>query len=296
MDVSLGQLRTLAAVIDEGSFDGAARALGVTASAVSQRIKTLEAQTGRVLVTRSKPVRATRPGDLVLRLARATTRLAADTAAELGLADSAAGYTRIPIAVNNDSLNTWFLPALARMPARHRVCFDLHADDQDYSYQLFAQEAVLAAVTSIADPVPGCVVQRLGTMRYEPMASADFIEANLGGGPDSLRTAPVVQFDRKDSLQNATLRALFGDENVHPPAHYVPASADYRRAVELGLGWGMIPRQQFGDGLVALTGLLGLDRSVVLDVTLYWQCWNIDSPVLRALTEVVLRTAAEHLD
>ena len=295
MDIGLEQLRTLAAVADEGTFERAARLLGITPSAVSQRIKALEAQVGRVLLTRSKPVRTTAPGDLVLRLARVTTRLAADTANELGIADAGAGFTTLPIAVNRDSLNTWFLPALARMPARHRVCFDLHTDDQEYSDRLFAREAVLAAVTSVADPVPGCTVTRLGSMRYLPMASVDFVENYLPDGNAGLRTAPVVQFDRKDSLQNAFLGTLFGEEyrlgRTRPPAHHVPSSADFRRAVELGLGWGMIPELQLAEP----TSLVSLDAQAFLDVELYWQCWNVGSAALSALAKVVVRTAGELL-
>lgn len=290
MDASLEQLRTLAAVVDEGTFDRAAQALGVTASAVSQRMKALEAATGRVLVTRTKPVRPTPPGDVMLRLARVAIRMAEDAADQLGVATASSGFTTIPIAVNNDSLATWFLPALARMPARHRVCFDVHADDQEYSYRLFAQESVLAAVTSIAEPVPGCTVTPLGSMRYWPMASPDFIEAHLPDD-DALRRAPVVQFDRKDSLQNSFLNEVFGEGAARPPAHYVPSSADYTRAVQLGLGWGMIPELQ----TPSLTGLARLNAARPMDVDLYWQCWTVDSQVLQALTEVVTRTAQEIL-
>lgn len=296
MDVSLEQLRTLGAVVDEGTFERAAHVLGITPSAVSQRIKALEAQVGRMLLTRSKPVRTTSPGDLVLRLARVSTRLAADTANELGIADAGRGFTTLPIAVNRDSLNTWFLPALARMPARHRVCFDLHTDDQEYSDRLFAREAVLAAVTSVAEPVPGCSVTRLGSMRYLPMASVDFVDTYLRDGHAGLRQAPVVQFDRKDSLQNVFLDRVFGEEyrrgRIRPPAHHVPSSADFRRAVELGLGWGMIPELQLAE---PAPGLLTLDPNAHLDVELYWQCWNVGSAALSALGEVVVRTAEELL-
>ena len=59
MEASLDQLRTLAAVVDEGTFDAASAALGVTPSAVSQRIKALETSVGRVLITRTKPAHRT---------------------------------------------------------------------------------------------------------------------------------------------------------------------------------------------------------------------------------------------
>ena len=54
--------RTLAAVVASGSLDAAAAELQVTPSAVSQRLKTLESQLGRVLLVRSKPVQPTAAG------------------------------------------------------------------------------------------------------------------------------------------------------------------------------------------------------------------------------------------
>ncbi|HQF04594.1 MAG TPA: LysR family transcriptional regulator, partial [Phycicoccus sp.] len=52
-------LRTLAAVLDEGSFEAAAKSLTITPSAVSQRIKALEAEVGQLVVQRTLPTRAT---------------------------------------------------------------------------------------------------------------------------------------------------------------------------------------------------------------------------------------------
>ena len=57
MDVE--QLETLLAVVDAGSFDDASIDLGITASAVSQRIKALENRLGAILLVRSRPVAAT---------------------------------------------------------------------------------------------------------------------------------------------------------------------------------------------------------------------------------------------
>ena len=56
MDWDLPQLRALAAAVDHGSLEAAARALHLTPSAVSQRIKALEQGAGAVLLRRSRPV------------------------------------------------------------------------------------------------------------------------------------------------------------------------------------------------------------------------------------------------
>ncbi|MEI2778867.1 MAG: LysR family transcriptional regulator ArgP [Tetrasphaera sp.] len=294
MDVSLEQLRTLTAVVDEGTFESAATVLGVTSSAVSQRIKALEAATGRVLVTRSKPVHPTTPGAIVLRLARVTTQLAADTAAELGVGEHA-GHATLPIACNADSLATWFLSALARLPARHRAVFDVHVDDQDRTFELFTSESVLAAVTSVARPVPGCRVTSLGSMRYFAAAAPDFADAFFPDGltAAAIAAAPLVVFNRKDTLQHRFIREFTG-ESLTPPAHYLPSSADFVRGIQLGLGWGLIPELQWTCD-VAPRELVHLAPDRPVDVPLHWQAWTLDSPPLRALSDVVVAEAHARL-
>lgn len=294
MDMSLDQLRTLAAVIDEGTFDAAATLLGVTPSAVSQRVKALETTVGRVLVTRTRPVRPTGPGGILLRLARTATRAAEDAALELGFATDSP-VARLPIAVNADSLATWFLPALARMPARHRAVFDLHIDDQDRTDELFTSESVLAAVTSVGRPVAGCSVVPLGSMRYAAVAAPDFAAAAFPDGLTAARLAraPVVVFNRKDTMQHRFIADLTG-EMLTPPTHYVPSAADFARAIQLGLGWGLIPDLQYA-ALPSPSGLVPLVPDRPVDVPLYWQVWPLDSPPLRALSTAVQAAAATAL-
>ena len=286
MDVALDQLRALAATVSAGTLDGAARALHVTPSAVSQRLKALETATGRVLLVRSKPVQVTASGRTLLRLARQVELLTADAAHELG----EGAVTALPIAVNADSLATWVLPALA--PLAGEFVFDLHREDQEHTSALLRDGSVVAAVTADADPVPGCTVTRLGTMRYRPMATAAFAGRWFADGAtaEALAAAPVVVFDRRDDLQHRWLRARGVDPAV-PPVHYVPASADYVRAVRLGFGWGMVPRQQEPPG-----ELVALADDGAVDVVLHWQQWKLRSPALDRVADAVLAAARRDLD
>ena len=84
MDLDLAQLRALDATVRGGTLEAAARALHVTPSAISQRLRGLEIATGRILLMRSKPVQVTESGQAVLRLARQIDLLRADVARELG--------------------------------------------------------------------------------------------------------------------------------------------------------------------------------------------------------------------
>ncbi|TXN28714.1 LysR family transcriptional regulator ArgP [Lacisediminihabitans profunda] len=290
MDLHLDQLRTLSVVIDTGSFESAARALRVTPSAVSQRIKSLEQQVGRVLVQRSKPARLTDSGLVVLKLARQVQLLEHDTAAALNPAETA--VTSVPLAINADSLATWLLPALAEVTG---ISFDLYLADQDHSAALLRAGTVMAAVTSEPDPVQGCTVSRLGWMRYRAVASPGYAARWMPHGPtvDALAVAPMLVFDRADSLQDRYLLARSGDV-LAPPRHFIPASTEFVTAAALGLGWAMLPDAQSA-GLLADGRLLLLDADTPIDVPLYWQQWSLDSPALESIADAVARAAAAHL-
>ncbi|MFE9775225.1 LysR family transcriptional regulator ArgP [Streptomyces sp. NPDC005931] len=290
-DLPLEQVRTLLAVVDEGTFDAAAAALHVTPSAVSQRIKALEQRTGRVLLLRTKPVRPTESGEVLVRLARQVARLERDAYADLGL--SGAGEpTRVSVAVNADSLATWFLPGLTRVPPEARLCFELRREDEYHTAALLREGTVMAAVTSSPDAVPGCSVRLLGRMRYLPAARPEFAARYLTGPLEEvLPQAPVVVFDRRDDFQDGFVRRLTGGRaEASARRHYVPTSEGFVEAVAAGLGWGMVPEAQ-ADPLLR-TGRLTVfapDRAV--DAPLYWQQWKLDSPALAALAEAVTAAA-----
>ncbi|GAB3282474.1 LysR family transcriptional regulator ArgP [Microbacterium lacusdiani] len=276
---------TVAAVVDEGSLEGAARALRITPSAVSQRLRTLEGQLGRVLVVRSKPARVTEAGAVVVRLARQYALLGHDAGVELGL--EGPRRMRVPIAVNADSLATWFLPALQPVLRTHEVGFELHRDDQDRTAALLEAGTVTAAVTSQRTPIGGCVVTPLGVMTYDPVASPAYVERWLPAGStlDALASAPVVEFDRGDDLQRRWLQER-GVDPSRPPRHYVPASDDYATAIKLGFGWGLLPPLQAQTALED-GRLVRLDGPTIT-VPLYWQQWNLRSPLLSDIRDAVV--------
>lgn len=291
------QLSTLSTILDEGTFEGAARRLHVTASAVSQRIKAMELTAGQILVERSNPVRLTAAGDVVLRYARQVELLQQDTARELGRAASDGGVVTLPVAVNADSLATWFLEAAARLHDETGVAavFDIHRDDQDHTAELLRSGAVMAAVTSASQAVQGCSVTSLGRMRYRAVCSPSFARRFLDerASVESLGSGPVVNFDRKDQIQRQFYRECTG-RSLRSPRHYVPTSADYARAVVFGMGWGMLPEQQCA-AEIDQGVLLDLAPEHPIDITLYWQRWNLASPTLDAVSSVVESVAREQL-
>jgi LysR family transcriptional regulator (chromosome initiation inhibitor) len=293
MKLPLELVATVAAAIDAGTLDAAARTLHITPSAVSQRIRALEERIGRSLLVRTKPLRATEAGEAVVRLARQLALLEHDTLRVLGLEDE--GPARLALAVNADSLATWFLPALARIVADGDVAIELHRDDQDYTARLLADGTVSAAVTSQSAAVVGCSVTPLGVMSYRACATPGFVERWFADGvtPEALSSAPVIEYDRRDDLQSRWLRAR-GASVAAPPRTFVPASHDFATAVRSGLGWGMLPPLQ-ADGPIE-RGEIVLLAGDPIAVPLYWQQWDLRSSLLDRVARVVVAEAQRMLD
>ena len=315
-DLPLDHVRTLLVAVDAGTFEAAARILHVTPSAVSQRIKALEQRTGRVLLVRSKPLRPTESGVAVVRFARQLAWLEDSARAELGLTGAGAAGSgdggdgsgpdgpgravpvqSLSIAVNSDSLSTWFPEVTARFSANAAVCFDLHREDQDYTDELLRAGLVMAAVSSSPKPVQGCVVRPLARMRYRAVATHGFVRRWLPDGVGAtdlaaaLSVAPVIIFNRKDDLQDGFLRGI--GVTASGPRHYLPATDAYLYAVESGFGWGLIPdvqARQFGQ-----VELVELAPERPVDVPLYWQQWKLAPALLSEVGEVAAEVAARRL-
>jgi LysR family transcriptional regulator (chromosome initiation inhibitor) len=284
------QLAAFAAVLDEGSFEGAARRLSLTPSAISQRVRALEDRLGQVLVRRGSPCQATAAGRQLLRNVQQMRLLEAEALQDVARAPG--GPRAIAIAVNADSLATWFLPALAALHAGHGLLFDVRVEDQDHSARLLRDGTVLGAVTADARPVQGCTVRRLGTMRYLPAASPGFVARHFPAGPDaaSLGRAPLLVFNRKDALQERFIRRITR-ARLAPPRHYLPSPAAFLEAMALGMGWGMAPESMLRGPLAR--GELRAIGAGRLDVPLYWQHWSIRSAALAQLTAALRAAAAQ---
>ncbi|MFM2120216.1 MAG: hypothetical protein RL722_1684, partial [Pseudomonadota bacterium] len=210
-------LDALAALADAGSFERAARQLSVTQSAISQRLRALESQLGRLLVVRARPLRLTEAGKLLLRYARQMHALRANLAVDLAQAGSV--QEKLPIAVNADSLATWVLPALDSLlqaGLREGWGLELIVDDQDFTHESLREGAVLGCVSTVAEALKGCSVQRLGAMRYVAVASPGFVTRELGGSlhAGNFARVPWLVFNRKDDMPAAWLALAFGLQGV----------------------------------------------------------------------------------
>jgi LysR family transcriptional regulator, chromosome initiation inhibitor len=276
------------AIADCGSFEAAARQLHVTPSAVSQRIRALESAAGQVLVSRGTPCRPTPHGERLVRLGRQTRLLHDEARQELGTIMS----VEMPVAVNADSLATWFRDVLAEAAGWTATAVQLYVEDQAYSQELLRRGDVLAAVTSEPAVVQGCSVEPLGALRYVPAATPGFAARWRHDGELDWAAAPTLVYNKKDDLQYEQLRRR-GVGQPPPVVHRVPSTADFYEAICLGLGWGMVSLLQAHAALDS-GRLTRLSRDVT-DVPLYWQRWRLGSPRLTELTASVRRAARGHL-
>jgi LysR family transcriptional regulator (chromosome initiation inhibitor) len=283
----------LLAVIDTGSFERAALRLHLTPSAVSQRVSAIESELGRPLIVRAKPCRATPAGQQLVQYLRRSRLLEDEFLAEHG---EHASPISIALAVNNDTLATWLLPALAAFLIKEQILLDIALDDQDHTYTLLSQGLALAGVSSTAAPMRGCVAEPLGVMRYRMLAAPAFVRRWFPKGleREAARVAPLMVFDRKDALQSAFLQRELGLPPGSYPCHYLPASESFMQAIRLGLGYGMLPEQQYGK-LVERGVLVDLAPGKTSDVALYWHRWQVQSPKLERLSAQVLAAARASL-
>lgn len=286
-------LAALAAVVREGSFERAARALHVTPSAISQRIRLLEERVGCALVVRGQPCRATEAGRRLCQHVDRVRLLEQELEGAVPTLAPPEGVARVPlpVAVNADSLATWFAPAMAAFAAQAPVLMEIAVDDQDHTAQWLRSGAVMAAVTSAARPPAGCNSRPLGSMRYIAAASPGFAARYFaeGVGAGTLARAPSLVFNTKDELQAQWARRIC-HRHVELPRHTLPSSQAFVTATLAGMGWGLHPlaliEPHLQDG-----SLVELVPGEPLDVPLHWQQARAASAVLDGLTQQLVAAA-----
>lgn len=289
-------LSALAAVIREGSFERAARALHVTPSAISQRIRQLEEKVGCALVIRGQPCVATEAGQRLCHHVDRVRLLEQELHAALpNIGDGDGARVALPIAVSADSLATWLGPVIAAYGASAPVLMEVTVDDQDHTGDWLRSGAVLAAVTGSSRAAAGCDITALGSMRYVAAASPLFMERFFAGGVDaaSLAQAPSLVFNAKDGLQEQWVQRLCG-EHVALPRHCLPSPQAFVIAALAGMGWGMHAESLIAPHLMDGT-LVELVSASALDVPLYWQATRAASSVLDGLNRAVLDAARTSL-
>lgn len=293
-------LQCLAAIVEEGGFEKAAKRLSITQSAVSQRLRALETQAGTVLIVRGRPLRPTSAGRLMLKHAMQMRLLHTDLEQDLRSLGPATDYlahneNRVSIAVNADSIATWAPPAFDAL-VKQGLPLEIIADDQDFTQEWLREGQVLGCVTTLKQAMRGCKVVALGTMNYVAVASREVLARCCPDGfsRHTFRSMPFIAFNRKDDLQTEFIARVFRLKKVNLNQCYVPSSEGQLRAVLAGWGACVVP-ELLARPMLEAGQLINLVPDEVLPVSLYWHCWNLDSAVLAALTSAVISEAARSL-
>ena len=287
-------LQALAAVITEQSFEKAAQTLFLTQSAVSQRIRQLENQVGQMLVVRSAPVRPTPAGMAMLRHFRQLAVLEDSLFEELAPRESEE-FVSVTLAVNADSLDTWFSRSVRDILTGEKVLLDLVVDDQSVTHAYLRSGEVQGAITSTPANFQGLVTHDLGDMEYLCVATPEFRARHCPQGFDreAAGSAPMVIFSHKDALQHEFLRQRFGEE-IEPPMHVMPSNISFQGLILAGGSYGMVsrilaaPHLERGD-------LVDLAPGETLRVPHFYQCWSLQSGLSRRISDIIVRTARDHL-
>jgi LysR family transcriptional regulator (chromosome initiation inhibitor) len=291
-------VRAVAMIVQTGSFEAAAKALNVTPSAVSQRVKQLEERLGAVLIERGAPCVATAKGAWLCRHMEHVGMLEKALLEQLpGLVDPASPQQRVTLnlATNADSLGTWFLAAASAFTRESDYLLSIAIDDEDHTADWLRRGRVLAAVTSLSKPVQGCHVRPLGNLRYRATASPGYVERHFPAGvtPEGIAAAPALTFNQKDRLQHEWMRETFG-RSVSFPTHWVGSTQGFVDASLAGMGWALNPARLVGDHL-ASGRLVELVPGATLDRPLFWQVNRLAADQLSGLTRNVVAVARREL-
>ena len=287
-------LAVLDAVAATGSFEKAALMLGISQSAVSQRIKALEDATGRLLVIRGTPSVPTGLGQRLVVHHRHVKLMEAALDIDLGQDVS---LPDVAVAVDADSLATWFAQALPSLLMPPRCQFDVQVADAEQALKLVREGAVFGAVAAALDSpfehANGTSSTALGTMRYLCVATPVFAGHWFGDGfsVEAVKLAPAIVGERK--LLGHFLAQHFDYKGAFPH-HTLPVSGALNGCISGGLAYGLMPELQ-ALALLDKRLLVDLNPGKAFDQALAWHAWNIDTPFTRTLSEHIVETARRTL-
>lgn len=285
-------LEALVTVIEAGGFERAGLALGLSQSAVSQRIKLLEARLGQPVLIRNPTLRATAAGQRLLNHAQQVQLLERDLRRQIPALS--ADRTRLRIALNADSLATWWAEAISDFCHREGLLVDMVIEDQDVGLRRMRDGDVAACLCSGDQPVAGARCVRLGQMPYRALAHRDYVARYFPDGltAEAFARAPAIVFGPNDQLQHRFL-AQCGYHGQFP-YHLCPSSEGFIRLAAAGMGYGMIPDLQ-AELAAPVPGLVNLAPAQIVPVNLHWHFWRHGGEFMERLTRTLIQAAAERL-
>lgn len=286
-------LQALDAVIRERGFERAAQKLCITQSAVSQRIKQLENLFGQPLLVRTVPPRPTEQGQKLLALWHQVELLE-----EQWLGDEYGVDTPLllSLAVNADSLATWLLPALHPVLADLPIRLNIQVEDETRTQEQLRRGEVVGAVSIQPQPLPSCLVDKLGALDYLFVASPEFAARYFPNGVtrSALLKAPAVAFDHLDDMHQAFLQQNFDLSPGSVPCHIVNSSEAFVQLAKQSSTCCMIPHLQIDKELES-GELIDLTPGLCQRRMLYWHRFAPESRTMKKVTDALLKLGRQML-
>lgn len=287
-------LEALVAVIDEGSFQGAAAALRITQSAVSQRIALLEEQLGERILVRGTPPSPTQRGTQLITHARSVMEMERTLMA--GTAEKRDAHQKIKLGINADSVESWLFFAAKELVTEEHYLLHLIIENEAYTFERMRAGEFFSCISSEDKPLPGCDVELLGRVDYRWFCTPRFRKQHFPDGRITLELAkivPTVLFDTRDYLHQHLLEKI-GISTSTFPHHIIPSSRGLLTAVINDMAYGVMPTPQVRD-LVKAGKLVNLHPEARLEQPWYWHYQRNELPAERHFRKSVIRKAKDIL-
>ncbi|WP_151193033.1 ArgP/LysG family DNA-binding transcriptional regulator [Cysteiniphilum sp. JM-1] len=285
-------LTALSSVIELQSFEKAANKLNISQSAVSQRIALLEKHYGVPLMLRYLPYQPTALGEKLLNHWTKVKWLESALTQEIETHRQA---LKLSIAINYDSLDTWFSEVLIKVAKAYpNVRWQMIADDQELTANYIKEGKALACVSNKTVNYPFCQSVLLGSMDYLLVASVDFYqryfaEHQVGSRSwlHALKSAPFLTFNQKDDLNIEVIEKFYHFEPDVNNMHIAPSVKSFKSLCLEALGYALIPK---ADIVTELTEgkLVVLDTQSVWRMPLYWHYWDLPDAAYRKMNNMIV--------
>lgn len=282
-------LTALAAIIEMQSFELAAKKLFISQSAISQRIKLLEENIGQPILIRSQPIELTSVGEQLLSHYKKVQQLENELLPEL-LPDKPTKAMKISIAVNADSIATWFLKAVTPVLKEYLVELNLLVEHEKRTLDKLRSGEAIGAVSVIEKPLKGYRSVELGKMHYFLVASKSFQQKYFYQGVTkaSLKMAPGISYDHKDDMHVRFIAQHFDLEASEYYCHSVRSSEAFVELAKQGVAYALLPELQIKNEL-ASGELVKLCFDKKLVQTLYWHSWILVKGINKQISQEIIR-------
>jgi LysR family transcriptional regulator (chromosome initiation inhibitor) len=197
---------------------------------------------------------------------------------------------KISLAVNADSIATWFIDAITLVLQTQLVELNLIIEHEERTLDKLRSGEAVGAVSIIEKPLKGYRSFKLGKMEYCLVANPDFIAQYFPDGVNqsSLKMAPAISYDHKDDMHVRYIAKHFNLAAAEYYCHSVRSSEAFVALVKQGVAYCLLPKLQIANELDS-GQLVSLCPEYTLVETLYWHSWVLVKGVSKQISENIVQ-------